>query len=287
LSPKVRESFIHFNGREPLYGMDLCGYCNLSDGTAVTYFYCAMKDVSPGAGPEQYVTSLWRSADGGKTWDGPTDVNVTVPGNAQDSLGRGPAIWHRSVELKNGHLVTTAHTLFEGDKKLRIITLESTDKGRSWRYLGTAAHDPDLNEEGFTEPILCKLANDELVCFIRTEGIPMYQVYSSDGGKTWSKTVESGARSVAPDMHLLSNGVLACSYGRPGVYIMFDANGDGRNWTNRTEIFNGDTTSYTGLEEVSPGRILLVFDSIKFKDDPSQQPANCIRGVYIDVKVKR
>ncbi len=285
LSPRVRDSFLHFNGREPLYGMGLAGYTSLSDGTAVAFFYHAMKDVSPGTGPDQYVTSLWRSSDGGKTWDGPVDSNLIVPGNAKDPLGRGPAIWHRSVEMKNGRLLTTAHTLFEGDKKLRIILLESADKGRNWCYLATVAHDPDLNVEGFTEPILCKLANEELICFIRTEGIPMHQVYSSDGGKTWSKTVESGAASVAPDMHLLSNGVLACSYGRPGVNIVFDANGNGRTWTHRTEIYNRDnTTSYTGFEEVSPGRILLIYDTQHFKDDPSQVPANCIRGVYIDVK---
>ena len=85
-------------------------------------------------------------------------------------------------------------------------------------------------------------------------------------------------------MHLLSNGVLACSYGRPGVNIMFSADGTGRQSTDHTEIFSGSSTCYTSFEEISPGRLLCVFDSINFQDAPNAKAANCIRGVYITIE---
>ena len=238
-----------------------------------------------GDAPERFVNSMWSSQDGGTTWQGPTDVALTVPGMNQDSLGRGQAIWHRAVLLRSGDLVTVAHTLFEGDKKLRVIALGSLDEGKTWRHLGTVAHDETINTEGFTEPILCKTTGDALICLMRTEGDqPMYQSYSHDGGKTWSPLEKTGVLGVAPDMQLLSSGVLACSYGRPNVNIMFSADGTGQRWSAHTKIFGGDSSCYTSFEEVSPGRLLYVFDSLNFRDSPVAKPANCIRGVYINVE---
>ena len=282
LSPGVRAAYTRYNkGKEPVCGMGLSAFCNLSDGSSITYYYHAMR----GDAPPRYVNSMWHSPDGGKTWHGPVDSPITVPGNALDRLGRGPAIWARAVQLPNGDLVTTAHSRFKGDKKLLVIALGSSDKGRNWHYLGTVARDETIDTEGFTEPIVCNTADGALICFMRTQGgHPMYQSWSRDGGKTWSKPQKSGVLGVAPDMHLLSNGVLACSYGRPRANIMFSADGTGRKWTNHMTIFPGHGTYYTTFEEIAPGRLLYVFDAINFKDAPDAKPANCIRGVYIDVR---
>ncbi len=297
LSPRTRAAFKQFNpnGWEPLEGMWFSGFCNLSDGTSVAYYCQPMR----GGAPPRFINGMWHSPDGGTTWKGPVDVELTVPGHKLDHLGRGPGLWRRSVQLDNGDLVTVAHTEFEGDKSCRVIALGSSDKGRKWRYLATVAYDPDMNTppttDGFTEPIICKLADGELICFIRTQGhYPMYQSYSRDGGKTWTKPVKSGVDGVAPDMQLLSNGVLACSYGRPSANIMFSADGAGRKWTDHTTIYapvpptlRGRSTYYTSFEEVSPGRLFLVFDVINYKDSPDAKPANCIRGVYIDVQRRK
>jgi subtilisin family serine protease len=286
VAPRARELYVKYNGKAPADGVGggclggLAGFCNLSDGTCVSYFYHTMR--AGGAG--LFVDSMWSSADGGANWLGPVDVEFSVPGNALDEKGRGQAIWQRSVQLKNGNLVTVAHTLFLGDSKVRVIALGSSDRGRGWSYLSTVAYDPHLNTEGFTEPIVCQTAQGGLICFMRTEGgQPMYQAFSDDGGKTWTEPVKAGVDGVAPDMHLLSDGVLACSYGRPGVNIMFSLDGSGRQWTNGTTIFAGNSTCYTSFAEISPGRILLIFDSINFQDAPGVNPANCIRGVYIDI----
>jgi len=294
LSPRLRESFLRFNKKAPLAGVGggdkggLSSFCNLADGACISYFYHTMR----GEVPDIFVDSMWTSPDGGRTWRGPLEAEFAVPGNAQDPLGKGPALWHRSVQLTNGNLVTVAHTLFAGEGKIRVITLGSSDKGRHWRYLATIAYDPKIRTEGYTEPIICQTANGKLICFMRTEGAMMQQSFSNDGGQTWTPPEKAGVEGVAPDMHLLSSGVLACSYGRPGVNIMFSTDGSGTQWSHHTSIFSGITavssttdksTCYTGFAEVSPGRLLLIFDAINFQDTPEARPANCIRGVYIEV----
>ena len=286
VSPRVRESYLRYNQKAPADAVGggclggLAGFCNLADGTCVSFLYHTMRS----EGADAFVDSMWKSEDGGRNWLGPVDVNFHVPGNALNEQGKGQAIWQRSVRLKNGNLVTVAHTLFAEDKKLRVIAMGSSDKGMNWRYLATVANNQALDTEGFTEPVLCQNAHGDLICLMRTEGgRPMYQSFSHDGGETWTPPKQAGVNGVAPDMHLLSCGVLACSYGRPGVNIMFSTDGTGNDWVNHTSIFTGSSSGYTSFAEVSPGRILLIFDSINFQDADGASPANCIRGVYIEV----
>ena len=78
----------------------------------------------------------------------------------------------------------------------------------------------------------------------------MGQAWSSDDGKTWTEPVSTGLKAVAPRTLLLSNGVLACTYGRPGpVTIMFSLDGTAEKWSQHTEIFSGMSTRYTDLIE--------------------------------------
>jgi hypothetical protein len=60
----------------------------------------------------------------------------------------------------------------------------------------------------------------------------------------------------------MSNGLLVCTFGRPGpVTIMFSAD-EGKKWVAITPIFNERSTSYTDVIEVEPGKLLVVYDSI-------------------------
>ena len=77
---------------------------------------------------------------------------------------------------------------------------------------------------------------------------------------------------------------------------MFSADGNGREWTNHTEIYDGrigppkywhtpgGSCIYTSFEEVSPGRLFYVFTALNFQDGLEAEAGNCIRGVYIDVE---
>ena len=122
----------------------------------------------------------------------------------------------------------------------------------------------------------------------------MQSARSTDDGRTWSapSLMPDTAKSVEPDLCLMSNGILAMSYGRPGVRIMFSPDGNGKTWTSPTTIYNdtffkqGDkflhtTYGYTSIKEVSPGRLLYVYDFDP--DGLNAGSTSYIRGVYIDV----
>jgi len=114
----------------------------------------------------------------------------------------------------------------------------------------------------------------------------LWQARSTDGGKTWQpyKTLE--VRGVDPDLCLMTDGILACSYGRPGNRIMFSIDGTGGEWTDRLRIYEYQRGSfgYTGIVEVEPGKLLYVYDRRDSKHNGLQTPA--IQGVYITVERK-
>ncbi|MEM3465284.1 MAG: hypothetical protein QW566_02320 [Candidatus Jordarchaeales archaeon] len=51
-------------------------------------------------------------------------------------------------------------------------------------------------------------------------GESLYQARSSDRGESWSKPGSIGAIGVDPDLIVLSDGTLACSYGHIQPYQM-------------------------------------------------------------------
>ncbi|MCB1077639.1 MAG: exo-alpha-sialidase, partial [Verrucomicrobiae bacterium] len=100
--------------------------------------------------------------------------------------------------------------------------VRSTDEGKTWRHVST------IGPGG--EPAVVRLSETEQTAVIRGDrNSRMKQVFSHDGGKTWSEPVELEVGKVLPDLVLMSNGVLACSYGRPASCLMFSLDG-GRNW---------------------------------------------------------
>src|SRR5690606_31363560 len=98
----------------------------------------------------------------------------------------------------------------------------SFDEGRTWHYFST------IGPGG--EPAVARLSETEQTAVIRGQrNSRMLQTFSNDGGETWSDPVELEVGKVLPDLVLMSNGVLACSYGRPASCLMFSFDG-GRTW---------------------------------------------------------
>lgn len=250
---------------------------------------------------------MCRSTDGGKTFDGPIRVTYDIPnagsrpanhpsGEIPDHYGPeiaregvrvALAMWRTIHEREDGRLLAIAHAGYEGDPKLRVIVLESADKGLSWEVLSTVAYDPEIEGEGFCEPVMDELPNGDLLCAMRTGGgLPLMQARSSDGGRTWGDPVATGVTGVDPDIAVMESGVAVLSYGRPGIWIAFSPDGTGRKWVNRIPIdYEGSSWSYTGVREVEPGKLLMVWDEQNVVRD-DQPAANYIRGVFISVKKK-
>lgn len=248
---------------------------------------------------------MYRSTDGGETFEGPIRVTYDVPNAdsrpphhpsgkipdyygpeiARDGVRVALAMWRTIYERADGRLLATAHAKYKGDPKLRVIILESADRGLSWKVLSTVAYDPEIKGEGFCEPVMAELPDGELLCVMRTGGgKPLMQSRSSDGGRTWSKPVSTGVLGVDPDLTVMKNGVVVLTYGRPGIWIAFSPDGTGRRWVNRIPIdYEGGTWSYTGVREVEPGKLLMVWDEQNVVRD-GRPAANYIRGMFITVR---
>ncbi len=133
------------------------------------------------------------------------------------------------LQLEDGTLLAATYGNFQGDTvpmvgfvankgqrwfKYRTYLLESRDGGESWQYLSTIAYDGDTGQESFCEPALVDLGSGELLAIMRTGRFaPLHQARSLDGGKTWGKPESSHILGLAPQMVLLENGALVCSFG--------------------------------------------------------------------------
>lgn len=133
--------------------------------------------------------------------------------------------------------------------------MRSTDEGRTWNYFST------IGPGG--EPAVVRLSATEQTAVIRGDRDScMKQMFSHDAGKTWTEPVKLEVGKVLPDLVLMSNGVLACSYGRPASCLMFSLDG-GKTWPSHHVISDRVGFNYTSIREISPGHLLYVHDAPK------------------------
>ena len=195
-----------------------------------------------------------------------------------DGIGQRPnasMYFARSIlEGKDKSLLATMYGVYEGEQARRNVVVRSEDRGRTWSYLSTICDGPMIEQltgdayRGCEEASLERLADGRILCVFRTASREhLFQSWSSDDGRSWTRPVSAGVGSVLPKLLMLDSGVLACSYGRPGVQIMFSLDGTGQEWTHHTEIPLGEraSTCYTDMVEITPGEILLVHDT-SFED---------------------
>jgi len=216
-----------------------------------------------------------------------TKLSVVYEANPQGAIVDGPG----------GEWLTTFYYITERDpRQRRLVLIRSTDQGQSWDEYGiigaiqpNEAPWPWMGKEGPNEAALVRLSKSRLYCLFRTGGDGyLGEAWSLDDGKTWTTPVSSGFIGVAPHLRLMSDGLLACTFGRPSpVTIMFSSD-EGKKWTNITAIFNGMSTRYTDLIEVEPGKLLVVYDSVPYgwKTIPSSDTSskNAIYGTFVEVR---
>jgi hypothetical protein len=273
----------------------------LSDGSVLAMAYRAL----PIEGEKGvYAGQLFVSKDGGVTVEGPLPSRVVVP-KARAALGHGPHVgplFGRSlVELGDGSLVSAMYGWFEGDTEpdhyraggtmRRSYVCRSPDRGRSWEYLSTVAYEPFLGNEGYSELVIRRLPNDELLALVRTGGNsnpgrqdnPLMTSRSADGGRTWSPVERTGVEGVWPDLCIMSDGTFACSTGRPGAFVMFSTD-NGRTWADVTAVDAERYSGYTALCEVAPGELLVGYGAQNWCDPATGERSDQLRLVRLKVR---
>jgi hypothetical protein len=257
-----------------------------------------------------------RSIDCGHTLTAPVEIPIALPtGRAklerpgtswaqpstpQSAVGRHGVelMINRSIiQMENGDLLANLCGAFKGDKKWRNIIIRSSDRGASWSYISTVASDPEAppeiaehaGYEGFNEAAIASLPNGELLIVMRTgSGFPMYQCRSVDEGVSWSIPESAGLTGVYPQLLLMSDGLLACSYGRVedqpsrGVEISFSTD-MGRSWRDRTVIHDGPSEGYTDMIEIRPRELLCLYDT-QVSAGHEDEASNCAMAVNVEVE---
>ncbi|MBM3801774.1 MAG: exo-alpha-sialidase [Acidimicrobiia bacterium] len=256
-------------------------------------------------------------------WD---DVELSVPewapmtGDDAKTKVETLTISGPMLELADGTLLAGNYGNFAGDKvpmegfvaskgekwfKYRTYLLASTDGGSRWNYLSTVAYDGKTGQESFCEPGLVDLGSGELLAVMRTGRFgPMCQARSMDGGKSWGKPESLRTLGLAPQLALLPNGILVCSFGwrptknqvvgggRPaeqaladyrkryqaevgiddpsaaaGDYVMASAD-KGRSWTKPKRIAAPLTVGYTYLAPNGQDSCLILTQKIFIPGEP-------------------
>ena len=271
--------------------------------------------------PGVFLGAHYRSEDGGKIFHGPFESGVRIDRSAGQDYPLSPEHYpekgsvlrefygpiprfYRPIITRASHRrgfnfwryilwdkkrwLCAMQGKFHGDVAQRSILVESRDEGRNWKFVSTISYEHDSSIDGNCEPALCRVTDGSLLCVMRRHGPAkksMIQCRSLDNGQTWSPPETIPAHGVDPDLCLMSNGVLACAFGRPGNYLMFSPDGCGYAWGYRTEIANCHSSAMMGMAETAPGKLLLVYDRrIDKYFGGGRNPKNChIRAVTIQV----
>lgn len=272
--------------------------------------------------PGHYLGSLYRSTDGGQTFTGPHDTHVHVnriasqgyptephfppedhvlrkfyqplpdyyaPLVARSSRRWGPS-FHRNLLERDGRWLTAMQCRFHGDGHYRTILVESHDEGANWSFVSTIAqvgNRPEPPGDGYCEPALRFAADGTLLCVLRRGGgLPLGQTRSTDHGQTWEDVELLAGHGVDPELCLLSNGVMVCSFGRPGLHLMCSEDGCGYGWGYHRQLGAWPSSSYMSMVEIGPDELLLVYDRAEDSPGAGRDPARCHLGC-MNITIRR
>lgn len=274
-------------------------------------------------GGKVFETDFWSSRDSYRTVTGPRKFRFTVPEAETDGKDdRGEPISRlyvrrSAIELDNGDLLACAYGRFESDKvpveyvgtmsRMRCLLLRSADRGASWTYVSTIAGEP-VEQEGLDEPALVRLTQGaqkgRLICVMRTgRENPIYQCESDDDGRTWTRAYplswqysKYGRRreivGTDPDIIEMSDGTLVMSYGHKpdfedhGNFLIFSLD-HGRSWVQETRLSSTVTMAYTGVREVAPGELYVVYSVTAASDTATPRDYGAYSTVGRPVTIKR
>ena len=199
--------------------------------------------------------AIYESTDGGKSF-----AQVGTVADPKAAGGRGLCcatlyeVPQQVGETQAGTLLWAASVGQDSGsaRRMALRVWQSTDVGRSWRYLSSCAAAP--NSGGLWEPEFSVDKKGRLVCHFADETEqPRYnqllaKVVSEDGGKTWGEkkyTVaasNAGYRPGMPIVRRLPNGRFLMTYeicALPGQYncaVFYRRSQNGDDWGNPAEL---------------------------------------------------
>jgi len=201
-----------------------------------------------------------------------------------------------------------------GQRKYRTVVVFSEDRGHSWGnavlvaynlMLGRGIPDdhpmakylpdervkpctavPAITQEGFREADLVQAGNGDLICVMRSGGrnggtttlfpTPLYCSRSVDQGRSWTLPYQIADRGVCPNLVTLANGIIVCTYSRPGNWLIF-SDDNGKTWKGAFQF--GNTRDYNYVVETAPNIIQVYHET-------NTNKGKLVRGTFFSVKKK-
>lgn len=208
------------------------------------------------AGQRQLLLDTWmlRSTDGGLTWSAPYRVPVNSP--------------HGPVALDDGRLLYAGKQLWQPAAKTGVC--ESTDDGRSWRWLADIPARPgDDPAKDYHELHAVDAGAGRILVHIRNHNPrnagETLQTESSDGGKSWTAPHPIGVWGLPSHLLRLRDGRVLMTYGhrRAPFGIQARTSRDrGATWSGPVTVSDDGASGdlgYPSTVELADGALLTVW----------------------------
>ncbi len=215
------------------------------------------------------------------------------------------------IELGSGDLIVSAfgtrlrlaENKAPGNRKTHCHIFRSSDAGRNWFHDSTFPYRAAGECPIAQVHISPNMPAGNWMAAIRTWSkktgtakSPLLLSRSYDEGRNWTTPVAVRPSSVNPAGGLLANGVAYRMYGRPGQFIMFNADGQGKQWGNDVTIVpvsDDPKNKKTGVRENScanssdvvlgPNRFMVAYTDYDHRDAAGRvRKAVLVREVVVD-----
>jgi len=149
------------------------------------------------------------------------------------------------------------------------------------------------NVQGFSEPAFLRVSGDTLLSVFRSDNgreAPLFQSISVDSGSNWSMPEAITSFGVLPQLLKLNNGITVCSYGRPGVEIIFNESVSKSTWSSPVSLVPKDGTysksscGYTGLIAINDNSFIIVYANFKSEISGVKRKAIEVRKITVNIR---
>ena len=194
-----------------------------------------------------------RSTDDGLTWSAPYDCLVDSP--------------HGPIQLADGRQLYAGKDIW-GSKRIEVC--ESTDDGKTWRWLAEIPARPgDDALKSYGELHAVEAADGRIIVHIRNHNKKNYretlQTESSDGGRTWAEPHSIGVWGLPSHLLRLNDNRLLMTYGhrrKPFGNQARLSEDNGRTWSEPITVSDdGDNVDlgYPSTVQLADGSLLTVW----------------------------
>ncbi len=215
--------------------------------------------------------STWvtRSADDGKTWSDPSQIDV-----ADIFLG---SPFGRMITLPDGTVLMAIYghdirspDAKEGGTRNHSYIYQSKDDGRTWKRISEIGD----GKQQLNETSLLRLPNGKLLAAIRSRSSEVWVSESSDDGVTWSETRQITPLNAHPaDLSLLPDGRVLMTVGNRigpyGVLGIVGTKGGEFDWKKRFSLVDDAISrdcGYPSTVVLKDGRVLTLYYATRVKE---------------------